>query len=181
MSSADINKIAGALLTALLTVTVIGHFGNALIHPQELEEAVYRIDIGETVADTDEEEEEEELAPITPLLAGADVAAGEKLTTRRCGACHGFNAGGPNKVGPNLHGIVGRDVAAGAGFSYSDALAEMSGAWGYEELNGFILKPKDYAPGTKMAFAGLKKEGDRALIIAYLRSISDAAPPLPAE
>lgn len=123
-------------------------------------------------------EEPAEPQEIGPLLASASVEGGETIF-KKCKACHTVENGGANKIGPNLWNIVGTEQAAKDGFAYSDALAEKSGAWTYDALNAFLTKPKDYAPGTKMSFAGLRKATDRAAIIAYLRAQSDAPVPLP--
>ncbi|MEW5728715.1 MAG: cytochrome c family protein, partial [Pseudomonadota bacterium] len=115
--------------------------------------------------------------PIEPLVAAASAEAGE-AASKVCKACHTFDEGGANRVGPNLHGVVGRDIGAVEGFAYSDILKTLPGAWGYEELDAYLLNPKAAAPGNKMAFAGIRKAEDRAAVIAYLRSISPNAPPL---
>ncbi len=115
--------------------------------------------------------------PITPLVAAASVEAGE-AGVKICKACHTFDDGGPNRVGPNLHGVVGRDIASVEGFAYSDILKTLPGAWDDEKLDAYLLNPRAAAPGNKMAFAGVKKAEDRAAVIAYLRSISPNAPPL---
>ena len=100
---------------------------------------------------------------------------------RKCTACHTFDQGGANRVGPNLWGVLGRTKAAVDGFSYSAAMADHGGIWGYQEMHDFLDKPKDYLPGTKMAFAGLRRPAEIADIIAYMRENHDAAPPLPTE
>lgn len=115
---------------------------------------------------------------IKPLLAKASVAEGEKLF-KKCVACHSGTKGGGNKVGPELWNVVGRDKASVDGFRYSDVLKAKGGKWTYDDLDHFIVNPKDFAPGTKMTFAGLKKPDERADIIAYLRTLNDAPPPLP--
>ena len=122
--------------------------------------------------------------PATPvdlgtLLAAADASRGER-TAQTCAACHTFGAGQPNRVGPNLHGIVGRAYAAQPGFAYSPALSGMDGRWTYEALDRFLTSPAKTVAGTKMAFAGLRNPRDRAQIIAYLASISPGAPAFPA-
>ena len=117
--------------------------------------------------------------PVLALLAGADPAAGE-AATRKCTACHTFDEGGANKVGPNLWNIVDAAIAGVEGFSYSDALEGMAEqSWTYEALNAFLAKPRDFAPGTKMSFAGISKVGERADLIAYLRNLSADPAPLP--
>jgi cytochrome c len=128
----------------------------------------------------------EQQAPATPpggaiadLLKAADPAAGAKVAAK-CKACHGFDKGGPNKVGPNLWDIVGAKQAhLGDAFKYSDALKGLGGEWTYDALDKFLTSPKEYVPGTKMVFPGLKKPEDRAAVIAYLRSLSDSPKPLP--
>jgi cytochrome c len=115
---------------------------------------------------------------LAAMLASADPAAGEKIF-HKCKACHTAEKGGPNRVGPNLWGIVGRPKASHEGFSYSSALSGLGGDWTYADLNAFLTKPRDYAPGTKMTFAGLKKPEDRADVITYLRTLSDSPKPLP--
>ena len=112
------------------------------------------------------------------FMIGADMDKGAKVF-RKCKACHKVEADAGNGVGPNLHGVVGRDIAALDGFKYSKALSGKDGVWDFETLNAFLLKPKDWAKGTKMAFAGLRKEEDRAAIIAWLNAQSDAPLPLP--
>ncbi|MCB9973978.1 MAG: cytochrome c family protein, partial [Rhodospirillales bacterium] len=118
--------------------------------------------------------------PVLALLAGADVARGEKLS-KACAACHSFNQGGANKVGPNLWGIVGREKGKHEGFSYSSSMAEKGGTWTYSDLNHFLYKPKDFISGTKMTYVGMKKVEDRAAIIAWLRTLSDSPEALPDE
>jgi cytochrome c len=116
--------------------------------------------------------------PLPVLLAKADTGRGQSAA-KKCGACHTFESGGANKVGPNLYGVVGRPVASHPGFNYSAALKGKGGNWTFDDLNGFITNPKGYAPGTTMAFAGLAQAQERADILAYLRSLSDSPQPLP--
>lgn len=116
---------------------------------------------------------------IAALLATADVAQG-KTVAKKCAACHNFEKGGPNKIGPNLWDIVGAKHAHKEEFSYSDAIKGMHDKeWSYAELDAFLTAPKQYAPGTKMTFVGIKKPEDRAALIAYLRSLSENPKPLP--
>ena len=117
-------------------------------------------------------------ADLSALLANASAERGQKAT-RVCQACHSFEQGGPNKIGPDLWDVLGRGIASHEGFSYSGALSEKGGTWDYENLNTFLSDPRGWAPGTKMAFAGIKKPEDRADVILYLRSLSDSPEPLP--
>ena len=118
------------------------------------------------------------LVPILALIASADIDAGKKLS-KKCAACHSFNAGGPNKVGPNLWNVLNREMGQVEGYKYSKALNAFGGEWNFSSLNKFLLKPKEYMKGTKMNYAGLKKEKDRANILLWLRSLSDTPAELP--
>ncbi len=180
MSSLEFNKIAGAVLTAGVIAMFAGFIAELLVHPDELEENVYVV-AGDGGGAAPAETEEPGLEPILPLLAAADPAAGEKVA-KKCTACHTFEEGGADKIGPHLWGVVNREIASVAGFGYSSALQEKAGQpWDYESLNGFLAKPKDWAPGTKMSFAGLKKVDDRAAIVAYMRTMSADPAPLPTD
>lgn len=112
------------------------------------------------------------------LLAAADAAKGER-TARVCMSCHTFEQGGPNRVGPNLWAVVGRDIGSHAGFNYSTALRTHPGNWTYDELDRYLASPARAIPGNKMAFAGLRKPQDRANLLAYLRSLSPTPVPFP--
>lgn len=180
MSSVDFNKLVGAILVSLLAAVAIGIFVNETMHPHvpHGEEMAYKVDTGAGESAPTVEAAAPMLEPVAPLLAAADTAAGEKLT-KRCTSCHSFEKGGPNKVGPNLYGVVGADVGSHEGFGYSAAMAEKGGSWDYAALNEFLANPKEAVPGTKMSFAGLKKVDDRAALIAYMRQLSDSPLPLP--
>ena len=118
--------------------------------------------------------------PIATLLQTADPAKGE-AAAKPCVACHTFEKGGQNKVGPNLWDTVNRPIASHAGFAYSDALkAKANQQWTFDELNAFIHDPRSYAPGTKMTYAGMKRDNTRADLLAYLRTLSDNPAALPA-
>ena len=122
------------------------------------------------------EKKEEGPVDIAVFLASADIAAGEKLL-KRCTACHTFDQGGKNGVGPNNYGIVGKPIATVAGFTYSDALNAKKGEdWTFQALSEFLESPKKYAPGNKMAFAGLRKPADRANLLAYLNTLGSNKP-----
>ncbi|KZD08259.1 c-type cytochrome [Oceanibaculum pacificum] len=179
MSTFELNKIAAGILLGALLFMVTGTVGHMLVSPKQLQENAYKVDVPEEETATAAAPQEVKWPePIAPLLASADAKAGEGLV-KRCAACHSFDKGGPNKVGPNLYSIVNASKAHLDGFAYSPALAEAEGDWNYESLSKFIYSPKDYVPGTKMNFAGLKKDEDRANLIAYLRSLADSPAPLP--
>ena len=170
------NKIAAAVLTAGIVGRGRGGFAGLLHHPDRVEGPGYRV---EAAATGGEAEPAAEAVPFGELLAAASVESGEKAA-KKCAACHSFDQGGANKVGPALWGVVNRSIGGHEGFAYSAALAEKSSeVWDYEHLNQFLRSPKGYAPGTKMSFAGISKDGERADIIAYLRSLADEPAPLP--
>ena len=177
MDSSELNKVFAAVLTAGVIAGTASLVSKLLMHEEKLEKNVYIVDLGATDADAGVEEEEE-LRPIGPLLASADADAGASVA-RRCGACHGFDEGGANRVGPNLWAIMGKPKAAADGYAYSEALAAFPGEWGYEEMNQFLVAPMTYVPGTKMNFAGLRRENDRANLIAWMRLQADEPLPLP--
>jgi cytochrome c len=184
MNSYEFNKIAGATLTALLVTTVIGFIGSALIHPIKLEKPVVTIEGAPAEPEANAAPAKpEEVPPVGPLLAKADVAAG-KATFKQCQTCHTDEKGGPNRIGPNLWGVVDRKKATEPGFSYSEAMKKFAAdskpdVWTFEEINKFISNPREHVPGTKMTFVGLKKPTDRANVLAYLRTQSDSPAPLP--
>lgn len=175
------NKIFAAILTAGIIGVGSAVMSGILYHPHELEEPVYRVEAAaeDGAAAGDEAAAAEEPQPIGPLLAAASVESGEKAA-KKCAACHSFEPGGANKVGPALWGIVNRPIAAHEGFAYSEALAaKKDQVWDYDHLSAFLANPKAYAPGTKMSFAGISKETELADVIAYLRSLAEQPAPLP--
>ena len=177
MDSLTFNKIAAALLSSILLIMMFGKIGNFLVNPNTDVSNAYPIEVPETNTAVAKEEKEVVIEPITALLATANLESGLKIA-KKCVACHGFDAGGPNKVGPNLYDIVNKDQGK-ADYAYSKVLAALNGKWTYEELNKFLYKPKLYSKGTKMNYAGLSKTKDRANLIAWLRTKSDNPVPLP--
>ena len=177
MDSLKFNKIAAALLSSILLIMMFGKIGNFLVNPNTDVSNAYPIEVPETNTVVAKEEKEVVIEPITALLATANLESGLKIA-KKCVACHGFDAGGPNKVGPNLYDIVNKDQGK-ADYAYSKVLAALNGKWTYEELNKFLYKPKLYSKGTKMNYAGLSKTKDRANLIAWLRTKSDNPVPLP--
>ncbi len=177
--SMEWNKIFGAVLLAGLVAMLAGFAAEVLVHPKSLEKPAYVVAMPDGAAQAPKAGAAPSgPAEIGPLLAKADADAG-KAATKACAACHSFDKGGAAKVGPNLYGIVGAAHGHMEGFAYSDAIKGKAGPWNYDELNHFLYDPKGYAPGTKMSFAGVKKDQERANIIAYLRSLSDNPAPLP--
>jgi cytochrome c2 len=163
-----VTKAAGAFLGALL-ILLLGNWAATVLYSVGGHgEASYVIDTGAE----EEAVEAEEVASLSELLAQADTDKGEKLF-KKCAACHKLEDGA-NSTGPYLYGVVGRPVGAVEGFGYSDVMADMGGDWTAEHLDEFLAKPSDYAPGTKMSFAGLSKPQDRADVIAYMNTHSDA-------
>lgn len=180
MSSFEWNKIIGAVLVALLAIKTFDILGNGLVHPTALEQNVYVVAGVAEAAPTTAAAQAAPAAPepIGPLLAAANVDAGKKAANK-CAACHTFDKGGANKVGPNLWGVVGADKGHVDGYAYSTAMQKAEGNWDYETLSAFLASPKAVVPGTKMAFAGVSRTSERAEIIAFLRSLSDNPAPLP--
>jgi cytochrome c len=177
------NKIFAAILVAMILYVASGIVSETVFHgphghAKDAPRAYPVMDSQPVAAETTAEAPKGP-EPIAALLASADVAAGQAIT-KKCSACHSFEEGGPNKVGPGLWNIVGHPKAAVAGFTYSAALKAMAAeSWDYEKLNAFLYNPKAYAPGTKMGFVGLPDPKDRANLIVYLRSLSKTPQPLP--
>jgi cytochrome c len=178
-ASLEFNKALAAVLTAGIIASGAGVFSRIIYHPEIPEERAYPIDMAAVESAGEEAAgEQEEAMELSEVLAMADAGAGE-TAARKCAACHTFEQGGANRIGPNLWGVLGRDIASLPDFSYSSALSEKEGAWDYETINAFIADPRGWAPGTKMTFAGIGKAQERADLLLYLRSLSDNPPPLP--
>ena len=180
MDSFEINKIIAAVLMVALLVIGIGKLSNIIFHVEKPKTPSYSVEIDQVItasAQTNPEATEEKI-DISALMAMGDLAIGEKVF-KKCSACHSIVKGGKNNIGPALYNVVGRQVGGVSDYKYSKALAEYGKAWTVEELNGFLLKPSKWIKGTKMAYAGLRKEKDRASIIKYLNKNSDSPQPLP--
>ena len=180
MDSFELNKIIGAVLLVALLVIGIGKVSNLVFKVNKPEKSNYKVELDVETAKTkaDEEPVQREIVDIAALLSTGDLAHGEKVF-KKCSACHSIKSGGGNKIGPALYNVVGRKVGVLDDYKYSKALAKYEKNWSFEELNGFLLKPKDWIKGTKMAYAGLRKEKDRASVILYLNKYSDSPLPLP--
>jgi cytochrome c len=179
MDSFELNKIIAAVLLVVLLVIGIGKLSNVIFHVDKPETPGYAIEADQvSSASTNLTDQVEEKIDITALLAMGDVSNGEKIF-KKCASCHSIIKGGKNKIGPALYNVVGRQVGKISDYKYSKALLAYEKEWTFEELNGFLIKPAKWIRGTKMAYAGLRKEKDRASIIKYLNQNSDNPLPLP--
>jgi len=179
MDSFELNKIIAAVLLVVLLVIGIGKLSNVIFHVDKPETPGYAIEADQvSSASTNLTDQVEEKIDITALLAMGDVSNGEKIF-KKCASCHSIIKGGKNKIGPALYNVVGRQVGKISDYKYSKALLAYEKEWTFEELNGFLIKPAKWIKGTKMAYAGLRKEKDRASIIKYLNQNSDNPLPLP--
>lgn len=178
MDSMFFNKIAGAVLLTVLIGFVITEVSHVVVHPTKTDTVAYPVPEMAAAGETAAEPEEKEVIDVAALMAEADMAKGESAF-KKCTACHTIEEGGATKVGPNLFGILDRDIASVDGFNYSGGLSSLEGNWTYDQLAAFLRKPKDLVSDTKMVFPGFKKDSDLAGIILYLRSFGDADTPLP--
>lgn len=177
MNGFELNKIAAAILISLLVAMVSSLIGEGLIHPRKADKEAFPVP-AEAVTTSDASTAPKTLAPITPLLAKANIANGEKIF-KKCISCHSVEKNGPVKTGPNLWGIVGGAIGHMVEFAYSKAIQDKKGStWTFENLNHFLYKPREFAPGTKMTFIGLNDDQERADLIAYLRMQSDSPTPI---
>ena len=178
MDSFELNKILGAILATCLILLVTSFTAGAIFSPVMPEKPGFEIAVKEAAHGGGTEAAAAPSEPIEKLLQTASVEKGA-AAAKKCAACHTFEKGGPNRVGPNLFGIVERARASEAGFNYSAAMKAKGGKWSYDDLNKFIANPKGFVPGTAMGFAGIPKDSERADVIAYLHTLSDNPVPLP--
>ena len=179
MDSFELNKIIAAILMVVLLVIGLGKIADGVFHVKKPKNPGYQVEIESAlISSTSQTTEVIEKIDIAALMASGDIASGEKIF-KKCAACHSINKGGKNKIGPALYNVVGRAVGGLDGYKYSKALASYGKEWTFEELNGFLLKPASYLKGTKMSYAGLRKEKDRASVIKYLNQNSDSPKLLP--
>lgn len=178
MDSIEINKYAGALLGALLAIFGSRTFADILFHAEQPEKPGWELASTAPADKAPADAPKAEIVPIAVRLTSADAAAGENAF-RKCASCHTVDKGGPNRVGPNLWGVVTADKGVHEGFKYSSAMAAKEGNWTFEALDGFLTAPKAWLPGTSMGFAGVRDDQERANIILYLRSLSDSPAALP--
>ena len=179
MDSFEINKIVAAVLMVALLIIGIGKLSNVIFHVEKPKTPGYAVEVEQTTTvSSSSKTVVEEKIDIGALMAMGDITLGEKVF-KKCAACHSIVKGGKNNIGPALYNVVGRKTGAVTDYKYSKALASFDKEWTLEELNGYLIKPAKWIKGTKMAFAGLRKEKDRASVIKYLNQNSDSPIPLP--
>jgi cytochrome c len=180
MDSFEWNKIAGAVLGTLIFVLVVSFATEAIYEPAKPAKPGYIVEgvQEEASTSTSAAPAEEALPDFGTVLPTADAAAGQKISSR-CEQCHDLSKGGPNKIGPNLWGVVGRARATHEGFSYSGAMSADHSPWTLDKLFKFLKSPAAVVPGTKMSFAGLRSPQDRINLLAWLRTQSDSPIPIP--
>jgi cytochrome c len=178
VNSHDLNKVAMGVLMALLFVIGLNNLSEVVFHENPMEANAYPIDVASVASASVADVAMDAGHTIEEALQTASIDKGMSVF-KKCAACHTPEQGGKNKIGPNLWGVVGKDIATTGEFGYSDAMLAQEGNWSYEFLNTYLTKPKDVIPKNKMVFAGLKKPNDRASVILYLRSLSNTPIDLP--
>ena len=177
MDGFEINKIIAAVLATVVVVFGINKVTDIIFIPDKPQQSAYKVEKIEPALASASNTGQATVG-ISELLAMGTIEHGEKVF-KRCSACHMIATGGKNMIGPNLWSIIGKKTGAASGYKYSKALAAYGKEWSFEEMNGFLIKPSAHIKGTKMAFAGLKKEKDRASVILYMNSKSDKPLPTP--
>tara|TARA_B100000787_G_scaffold158799_1_gene136471 strand:- start:335 stop:874 length:540 start_codon:yes stop_codon:yes gene_type:complete len=179
MDSFELNKIIAAILMVALLIIGLSKIADGVFHVNKPEKQGYKVEVEEqSNSVTSLATQVVEKIDIIAVMAQGNIASGEKIF-KKCAACHSINKGGGNKIGPALYNVVGRAVGGVTDYKYSKALATYGKEWTFEELNGFLKKPSSYLKGTKMSYAGLRKEQDRASIIKYLNQNGDSPKLLP--
>ena len=176
MDSFEINKIIAAIILVVAIVVGLNKVSDGLFYVEKPENPGYKVEV--VAQSTDSTSIAAEKIDIAALMSIGDLDTGKKVF-KKCASCHSINIGGKNKIGPALYNVVGRAVGGVSDYKYSKSLASYGKEWTFEELNGFLIKPAVWIKGTKMAYAGLKKEKDRASVILYLNQNSDNPIPLP--
>ena len=176
MDSFEINKIVAALLVVFLVVFGIGKISDIVFHVEKPNTSAYKVEFAEV--DKSTASSSVQTVDIAALLASGTAEHGQKVF-KKCSACHSIKKGGRNNIGPALYNVLGRNMGALEDYKYSKALIAFGKNWTFDEMNSFLIKPTSYIKGTKMAFAGLKKEKDRASVILYMNANSDSPLDLP--
>ena len=176
MDSFEINKIVAAVIVVFLVVFGIGKISDMVFHVEKPNTSAYKVEFAE--ADKTKTTSSVQTVDIAALLALGSVEHGQKVF-KKCSACHSIKKGGRNNIGPALYSVLGRNMGVLQDYKYSKALIAFGKDWTFEEMNNFLIKPTSYIKGTKMAFAGLKKEKDRASVILYMNVNSDSPLDLP--
>ena len=182
MDSFELNKIIAAVLLTALIIIGIGKFTDVIFHVEKPKESAYKIEGLEvasiSTSSSEAKTKDVEIVDIKALLAMGDLGHGEKVF-KKCSACHMIASGGKNMIGPNLWNVIGRTAGSVNDYKYSKAMIAYGKKWTFEEMNSYLIKPQAYVKGTKMAFAGLRKEKDRASVILFMNSKSSSPKPLP--
>mgnify|MGYP001240723751 FL=1 len=180
MDSFELNKIIAAVLMTVLIVIGINKLADAIFYVEKPKQSSYKVEGLELAPSVETKVETKEVVQldIKEILAMGDIAHGEKIF-KKCSACHVIASGGKNMIGPNLWGVIGRQAASVPNYKYSKAMIAYGKEWSFEEMNSYLIKPQTYVKGTKMAFAGLRKERDRASVILYMNSKGDNPKSLP--
>jgi cytochrome c len=178
MNSFELNKVLGAILGTCLITLALNIGAGAIFAPEKPAKPGYAIAVKELGGEGEKAAAKEPEQPMEAMMASASVEKGQ-ATAKQCQACHTFEKGGPNRVGPNLWGIVGRQRASEAGFNYSAGMKAKGGTWTFGELYSFLANPRGYIPGTNMSFAGLARGQQRADVIDFLHTLADSPMPLP--
>ena len=171
------NKIIVSIVFAIILVLGINKVTDVIFYVEKPEKSAYQVASVTTVASTASAETSSETGNIMAIFASTSATEGEKVF-KKCAACHSIAEGGKNKIGPALWGVLGRQAGSLPDYKYSKAMAAHGEKWSFEEMNGFLIKPKDWIKGTKMSFAGLKKPEERAAVILYMNENSSSPLPL---
>ena len=174
------NKIIVSIVLAVILILGINKITDAIFYVEKLEKSAYQVAEITTTTSTATAEtasENSESGNIIALFASTSASDGEKVF-KKCAACHSIAQGGGNKIGPALWGVLGRQAGSISDYKYSKAMATHGKTWSFEEMNNFLIKPKDWIKGTKMSFAGLKNAKDRAAVILYMNEKTDSPLPL---
>ena len=172
------NKIIVSIILAIILILGINKIADVIFFVEKPEKPAYQVaSVVATATSSETTTENAGYGDIMTLLSSANVDDGKKIF-KKCAACHSVAKDGTNKIGPALWGVLGRAAGSISNYKYSKAMTVHGKIWSFEEMNGFLIKPKDWIKGTKMSFAGLKKETDRASVILYLNKNTDNPLPL---